>query len=498
VTKRIYLLLPILAAACATAGGTGKRSATAERELPATSAVPGDAREALEAARASEAKGDATGDGEGAGEAARSEWAAAAAGYVAVAAQPAGSPWRVALLLRAAELRLRAQRWEESAETAGAVVSDASASAASKAVAARIVATSALAAASAAVKAGQIEKLDLREGSRRETQPPPQWRRVVDATDDYLARASADPREAGRQAGVSPAELALVAAEVQYAHGNLEDARRRLETVTTTWQSEAEVVERAVPLLLATFRARGDLAGHAAALERLHGSVARNAVEAPGEKEREAFGRAREGIERERAASRFGEAERLLARGKAEDAARLFEEVAAAPGVGEPANALHNAAVAWDLAGKPESAAVARERIVAEHAASPVAPGDALSLAAFRSRRAEHVAAARIYEEFLRSWPQSPRRCVALQNAASELDLAERRAEAAARYVAFGSDEGCAKSDPDLAARALVRAGRLFEAQAREAYSGAAALPGVAAPEARGLVAEAKRRLRGL
>lgn len=494
-STRIHLSLFLLAAGCATASKLAPPPARAERDLPRIEEL-GEAQAAYEAALLRESQAEAAGPDDG--EKARSEWAAAAIGYAGVATTEAGSRWRVPLLLRAAELRLRAQRWDEAAETAGAAMADPGASAASKAVAARLSATAALAAASAAVKAGQLEKLDLREAARQEASPPPAWKRVVETTDACLERAAAEPPEDGRQPGVSPAELALVAAEVQYAHGQMDDARRRLERVIEEWSSEAEVMEQAAPLLLATFRVPGDQAGHERAVERLLAIVTREAGAAPDGEAKAAFDRTRQALQRAGAAARFAEAERLLADGKASEAARTFEAVAEASGLGEPANALHNAAVAWDHAGKPETAAALRERIVAEHPGSPVAPEDALGLAAYRSRKGDHEAAARLYERFLESWPESPRRCVALQNAASELDLAKRRAEAAARYLAFGSDEACTRTDPDLAARALVRAGKLFEAQAKEAYSGAAAVPGVAGPEAKGLVSEAKRRLRGL
>jgi hypothetical protein len=127
-----------------------------------------------------------------------------------------------------------------------------------------------------------------------------------------------------------------------------------------------------------------------------------------------------------------------------------------------------------------------------------VAADNALLVAAHRSRGGDHAGAARLYGEFLERWPDSPSRCLALQNVASELDLAGRGAEAAARYAAFGGDGACAKAEPDLAARALVRAGNLFEGQAKAAYEGAAALPGVEGAEARKRVAEAKRRLKEL
>lgn len=437
-TIRIQLASLLLAAGCAAAG----RGASVAR-APGPEALSGDAGAAWQAARAAETRGDAAPPEEG--ERARSEWARAAEGYAALAAEPPGTPFRASLLLRSAELRLRAQRWDEAAETSGSVVADAGAAPADRAAAARLAATASLAAASAAVKAGKLERLDLRAPPATPSPPPPAWKRVVEAADAFLAVAGS-AKEPGRKAGVSAGEIALVAAEVQFAHGALEDARRRLESIEAA-SHDADVAARAGALLVAT---------------------------------------------------RFAEAERLLAAGEAGRAAKAFEEAAALRGAAAPANALHNAALAWDRAGDAGRAAGVRERILAEHATSPVAAEDALLLAAHRSAKKEHEAAAGVYERFLRDWPDSPSRCVALRNAASELDLAGRTAEAAGRYLAFGSDERCARGDPDLAARALVRAGRLYEARAKEAYAGAAALPGVAAPEAKGLVTEAKRRLRGM
>ncbi|HET8540602.1 MAG TPA: hypothetical protein VFL83_12085, partial [Anaeromyxobacter sp.] len=494
------LALALLAAGCATAKApAGASIRQAEHGLPAaTEFADGPDRAAYAAAHAHEAKGDAA----GAADASRAEWAQAAAGYAAIAERPAAADWRIPLRHRATELFLRAQRWEEAARTAEALVADAGASDASRAVAARLAATAALGAAGAAVRAGQLEKLDL--APRRDAAPrtpPPAWKRVVDATDAYLARSAADPeaarRPSERRPGVSPPDLALTAAEVQLAQGDLDDARRRLQLAIDRWPADGEVLEQAAPLVLATYAARGDRAGHDAELERLRARAAQEGAGAGDARDKEAFGRAQEALGRTRAGSRFGDAERLAAEGKPGEAARAFEALAAEPGMPEPANALHNAAVAWEKAGEPAKAAAVRARIVEEHPGSRVAPEDALALADALARRGDPLAAARAYDDYLARWPEGPGRCVALQNVASELERAGRPAEAAARYAAFGSDAGCAKGAPDLAARALVAAGRLFDAQARTAYGAAAAVQGVADPEAKKLVTEAKRRLRG-
>ncbi|HEY6100878.1 MAG TPA: hypothetical protein VIW03_15680 [Anaeromyxobacter sp.] len=498
-TRAILVAVLALAAACATAvKQVASPVRQAEQGLPsANELAEGPERAAYEAAHTHESKGDATN-----GEAARTEWAQAAQGYAALAEKPAAADWRVPLRHHAAELMVKAQRWDKAHDAAGALVADPGANDASKALGARLAATAALGAASAQVKAGQLEKLDLGlSGPRKEKPLPAGWKRVVDSADAYLSRAAADPEvrrpPAERRAGPSPAELALAAAEVLYAHGDLDGARKRFEAVLDRWPSDVEALEQAIPLYLATFLVRGDREGHDAAVDRLRERVAQEAAKASGAR-KDALAKIQDGLARARAGARFGAAERLLAQGKPAEAAQAFEAVAAEPGVGDPVNALHNGAVAWDRAGEATKAAKVRERILKEHPAAPVAAEDALSLAAYRSKAGDHLGAARLYENFLARWTDSPNRCLALRNAASELDMAGRGAEAAARYVAFGNDEACAKAGPDVAARALVRAGRLFEAQAKDAYGGAAAVPGVTDPEAKGMVSEAKRRMRGL
>ena len=499
-TRRLLIaVLALGAAACATAGkGAADPFRQAEHGLPAATDLPdGPERAAYAAAHTHESKGDAA-----SGEAARTEWAQAAQGYAALAEKPAVAVWHVPLRHHAAELLVRAQRWDKASDVAAGLAGDPAANDASKAVAARLAATAALGAASAQVKAGQLEKLDLGlSGPRKERPLPAGWKRVVDAADAYLARAGADPEvrkpPAERRPGPSPAELALAAAEVLYAHGDPGGARKRFEAVLDRWPSDVEVLEQAIPLYLATFLVRGDREGHDAAVDRLRERVAQEASKASGPR-KDAFAKVGDGLSRARAGARFGGAEKLLADGKAAEAAKAFEAVASEPGMGDPVNALHNGAVAWDRAGEPAKAAKVRERILKEYPGAPLAAEDALSLAAYRSRSGDHLGAGRLYEDFLARWTASPNRCLALRNAASELDLAGRAAEAAARYAAFGRDEACAKAAPDVAARALVRAGRLFEAQAKDAYDRATGVPGVTDPEAKGMVSEARRRLRRL
>ncbi len=501
-TTTIVMFLGLVACA-SVRRNPADRIRQADHGLPAATEFPeGAERDAYAAAHAHEAKGDASASGSL--EQARGEWATAAAGYAAVAERPQASEWRVPLRYRAAELLLRAQRWDKAGETAQSLASDPQASDASKAIAARLAATASVGAANALVKAGKLERLDLGSAAHKEAAraPPEPWKHVVAAIDAYMALGNADPeglRAPGeRRAGLSPPELALVAAEVHLAYGDLDQARARLGTLIERWPRDAETLEQAVPLYLATFLARDDRAGHDAALERLRERLSAEAAKATVPKEKAAFSRVLEGLGRARAGARLGAAEALLAQGKPAEAAQAYEALAQDPGVGEAANALHNAAVAWDKANEPARAAAVRERIVKEHAGAPVAADDGLTLAAQRARAGDHAAAARLYDEFLQRWPGSPNRCAALRNVARELDVAGHGGEAATRYLAFGKDDVCAKVDPGMAARALVRAGQLFEGQARGAYSAAAGLSGVADPDAKEQVSEAKRRVKAL
>ena len=78
--------------------------------------------------------------------------------------------------------------------------------------------------------------------------------------------------------------------------------------------------------------------------------------------------------------------------------------------------------------------------------------------------------------------------------------MAKKTAQAAERYVAFGKDEKCGSADPNVAARALYRAGRLYEdakqkAKAKESYAAAIAMKGVTDTVAKSQVEDAKRRV---
>jgi len=287
---------------------------------------------------------------------------------------------------------------------------------------------------------------------------------------------------------------------VEYAFDNMDDARRRFAEILNRWPDEGEVLESAVPLYLQTFLFANDTQGYQAEVVRIRQLVQERGQKATDPKQKESYGKVMEALSRAEAGTQFAAAQKLLDEGKAAQAAQAFEDLASDPQVGDAANALHNAAVAWDKAAKPDRAAELRERILKEHGDTKVAPNNMLLLAVYKSKKNDHAGAAKMYEEFIQKHPDSPNRCVALQNVASELDMAKRTAQAAERYVAFGTDEKCATADPNVAARALYRAGRLYEgakqkAKAKEAYAAAVGMKGVTDTVAKSQVDDAKRRI---
>lgn len=510
---RFGVLLLALAAACATAGGGkgggSERYYQADSKLPADSQVDDAERGKLRDARTYYDRGRQAADS-GNMDQARAEWSTAADMYAQFAEQFPSFEWRMPIRFRAVELYLQSGQFEKAAQQADRIVADPQAKDRSKAIGARLSAMAWLNAANAKVKAGQLEGIKLANADQRRGEklnprvPAGEWKRFVDATDVYLANMAADPeasKPVAERRGVPPAQLALIGAEVEYAFDNMQDAQRRFDNILKAFPKDADVLADAVPLYLQTYLYLGDEPGYQAAVTRVRAEVQAEAQQAADPKAKESYNKVLEALGRAEAGTQFAAAQKLLDAGKPAEAAQAFEKVAQDPKGGDVANALHNAAVAWDKAEKPEKAAEIRQRIVTEYADTKVAPNNALLLAVYRSKKGDHAAAAKLYEDFLQRWPDSPNRCVAMQNVASELDIGKKPVDAAARYVSFGKDEQCAKTDPNTAARALYRAGRLFQdakqkAKAKEAYAAAAGVPNVTDTVAKSQVDDAKRRMK--
>jgi tetratricopeptide (TPR) repeat protein len=509
-----------LAAACATAGGGSGSASTRVKQAdhaplgspsyPVSSLSDEFEISYIKDANNSHARGEEA-QRSGNMDQARAEFAAAADGYAAFMDKFPSELYRMPLRMRAAELFMYGQQPQKAAEQAQKVMADPEATAQSKAIGAKLAAEGWLGAANAKVRAGQLDPIRLANADQRRSQPlaprvpPGEWKNFVDASDrllEALRPPDVKPPDASK-GGLPVAQIALIAAEVSYSFDNMEDAQRRFAHIIEKFPAEAEVLVDAVPLYLQTFLFREDEAGYQAAVDRIRAQVEASFQATNDMKAKAAYAKIQEALGRATAGVQFASAQRLLEQGKPAEAAEAFEKLAADPKGGDVPNALHNAAVAWDKAQQPEKAAALRQRIVTEFGDSRVAPNNALLLAVHHSKKGQHVESAKMYTEFLAKYPESPNRCVALQNVASELDQAKKAVDAADRYLTFGKDAACAKENPNTTALALYRSGRLFQearkkAEAKEAYAAAAALQGVTDAVAKSQVEDARRRMKSL
>ena len=466
------LLALLLAAGCATARTKPPPARPADAPLAPDTALAAESGATSDAdfaaAWESARKGDAA-EGMGRLEEARAEWTRAADRFLA--AGESHPEWRLALGLRAAGLYHRADADDRAAEVALRVARDPAGDARSRAMGFRLAAVALQDLAAAQTRAGKLAPLKLAFADDRARAPgssapvPGIWKRFVEAVDGLTASA-AQPDD-----GATPttARLALDAARVSFAFENVAEARRRLAALLERWP-EDEAISEAVPLYLQTYLVSGDREGFRAAAAKLADRYAAGAGLS-----KEGAARGAEALRKAHSDAAFSDARKLIEAGKLEEAAEAFEAIASGGDPADAAGALHNAAIAWDRAGKPARAARARERILKEHPGARVAPTNALTLAAAQSQSGDHAGAARLYVEFLERWPEHASRCIAMQNAAAELDAARRGADAAERYLAFGRDAACTKPDPAVAIAALRRARALFEAAGKPARAKEAA-----------------------
>ena len=524
-----HTILPTLVAtlAVACAGSRATSTFQADHVLPRYQELEEEPEQvALKDAQAHLDRGDLARDS-GNSDQARAEWREGAAGLAQLVERYPSSPWRLVYLRSAAESFARAQEYAGAAEAAEKILLDPAAAPASRANAAQLDAAAWQAIALAEVKAGKLEPIRLltqekRKGEKLEPRPPPgAWKRFVEAADTYLAaivsgRAPAKPDDANASARFS-AQLALMAAEVEYAFDDVEEARARFERILATWPSDAEVMDAAVPFHLQTFLLAGDGdAAYLAALDRsaelIDGELrrAQAAAQAPDASAQDkatavTFSGLAERLARARQGTTFFAAKKLLDDGKAAEAAVAFEQLAAhGQAEGEAPQALYNASVAWEKSGDPAKADTDRRRVIAEYPDSRAARQATLALASVLSRRGrDHAAAEALYARYLTRWPAGEQRCLALLNVGYEADQQKKRRDAAVRYQAFGTDGACAKDDPSGAARALHRSGLLFlevkqGPRAQQSWKALTELSGPLDATATSQVEDARRRWKKL
>ena len=500
------LLFLLVSSACAGARGGHASSSPAamhqaDERIPSISAFKaGQERTAYNAALAQEQQGwqmESAGDTAGA----RPSLEAAARAYLAFVDKYRNTGWGVTLRYHAADLFRRAGDFDEAASAAEQVANDARASQKTKAMAW-------LERANALVGAKKLEPIQIAPASEvagtqgQPKQMPDAWRQFADAADAFLQSPEASNPEP-KDHVFTNGQLALVAARVGYAFGDMDGARRRLALILDRWPDEARVFEGAAPLYVQTFLAAKDYDGAQGAMDKVQQIARAQMDKATAQDARGAYEKTLAETGRAATTVRYEHARALLDQGNAPEAAKAFEALANDDS-GDPSAALVGAAIAYDKAGNPDHAAELRRRVVDQYSDAKVAPGAALQLAAYLSKKGDHAGAAQVYGTHVDKWPDDPNHCTALRNGAVELDLAKTDPAAAAdRYKAFAGDGRCAQSSPDVAALAYYRAGQLYasakkRSDAREAFQAAADVQGVSTPDAKARVADAKRQAKQL
>lgn len=444
---------------------------------------------------------------------------------------------RLVFLRMAAARYLAAKEWEKAAEVAMRMLSDPKALPVTKAIAAAYGSGAWQMLAVTEMRSGQIPQLKLTPSSARggaaptPRVPPRAWKMFVETADIYDANKDADPvnklppaERTGR--GTDLGQLLLIAAQVEFGYDNIEDAQRRLKKVIDEYPGRADLMESAVPYYLDSYRILKNPKGMEAEVNRLDPiltAAAKKAAEdaaAPGatEEQKKAAAtlvRIATELRESSKSSDYNAASELMTKsdafakeGKPEAAtgyaaaAELFEKFArenkASP---DASSALFNAGIAWDKAKQPKRGVAAREALVAGYPDAKVIPQTVLLLGTNLAASKDYAGAVKYLQDYLARWPESPQRCLALQNLGVAQQELKKPADAAATYLKFANDAGCAAEDPNTTARVLYTAAKLLNdakkpAEQKKALQALVALKGVTEPVAKSYVADAADRLK--
>ena len=407
---------------------------------------------------------------------ARAEWGTEAQALADFADKFPSSDWAVSFRYNSAKYFLYAKQEAKALEQAEKLLLTPGANDTSRAMGAKLAYGAANTVANAKSQAGQLEPLRLplweqRRNTPLAPRPPPgEWKRIVDYADTYVKLSAGDPdmkkAPGDRFMPTSPAQIALSAAQVEYAFDNMEDARGRLARNFEAWPAETDV--GGVKLYLQTFLALKDQAGYDAALPRLKAQVAEAGAKATDPKAKEALAKVQEQLALLELEAGYNQAKRLFDAGQFAQAGAAFEAfVAANPANPNVSLALYQAAIAYEKADQLDKAAALREQLIARFPDSKEAES-----------RAAHAggAAGQAGEERARpssSTGASSRSTRTAPSGAAPSSTSGRRSTSSARSptpprstLTFGTDARCAKEDPErgrqrpLPGRRALREGR--------------------------------------
>jgi TolA-binding protein len=445
---------------------------------------------------------------------------------------------RIVFLRMAAGRYLGAKEWELAAEAAQRMIVDPKASAVTKAIGARYASGAWQMLAIQEMRSGKIPPLKLKPSTARGGEAPRpraldrSWKMFVEDADIYETYRDADPtsklsqEERQAQGGTDLGQLQLISAQVEFGYDNIEDAQRRFAKLIAMHPSRADLLETAVPYYLDTFRILKDPKGLEAAAAKIEPALAAEAKKtaevaaAPGATEEQkknaaAFAKLAFELKEEtkggdynQAGVLMGKADAAAKEGKPEaatlyrESAALYEKFTAANKTSPDApSALFNSAIAHDKAKDSKRAVAVREQLLKDYPEAKVAQQTYLLLGSTLAASREYAASVKYNQEYLSRWPEAPQRCLAMQNLGVALQETKRSSEAAAVYLKFANDPGCAGEDPNTTARILYSAAKMQAeakktAEVKKALQALVALKGVTDPVARSYQADAADRLK--
>lgn len=445
---------------------------------------------------------------------------------------------RIVLLRMASTRYLAAKEWEKGAEAAMRMINDPKAKPVTKAIGAQYASGAWQMVAIQEMRSGKIPMLKLQPSNTRNgAAPSPRpvdrpWKLFVEAADVYDANKDADPAaklppaERAARGAADDGQLMLIAAQVEFGYDNIEDAQRRFKKVIETYPGRADLMETAVPYYLDTYRILKNPKGveaEAGRLEPILTAEAKKAAAAAAEpgataeqkKAAASLDRIATELREGSKGSDYNTAAELMAKADAaakegkpdaakgyQDAAALFQKFATENKTSADApSALFNAGVALDKAKEPKKAVAVREALVAGYPDAKVIPQTLLLLGTSLATAKEYPGAVKYLQEYLNRWPESPQRCLAMQNLGVALQESKRGVEAGSVYLKFAADPGCAKEDPNTTARVLYSAARVFHEakkvpEEKKALQALVAVEGVTEAVAKSYIGDAKDRLK--
>jgi TolA-binding protein len=240
--------------------------------------------------------------------------------------------------------------------------------------------------------------------------------------------------------------IAYKAGEVFYAHGDLDEARCRLEEVVDRWPA-AEVARFAANLVVETHLAVKDWAAVEESAARLQ---AKEVAKDPA---------LRAALQKLKLGGRFNRAVEAMAAKDWERAAQLFVALVDEEPRHEFADkALYNAASSLESARRVDAALALYDRVAAEYPSSPLADAALFRVGYDAESAFEFEKAAARYLALVERYPASKHRKDALYNAARALENLQRYGESAAAFARYAA----LHPDADDAARAQLHAAVVY------------------------------------